>query len=114
MITIYHNPKCKKSREGLEYIKKRADSINIREYLKDNLTPAELDEILLKSGFKPADLVRKQEDIFRNELKGRHFTDEEWKKIILENPKLLVRPIVVGKYRAVLAQPAEKGQEVMQ
>lgn len=113
MVTIYHNPRCKKSREGLAYLKSRTDAMVIREYLRDLLSSDELDEILLKSGLKPIDLVRKQEEIFKNELKGRHFTDNEWKKIILENPKLLVRPIVVGKYRAVIAQPAGKVDEVL-
>ena len=85
----------------------------IREYLKVRLTSEELDEILLKSGLKPVDLIRKQEEIFKKELKGRNFTDEEWKRIILENPNILVRPIVVGHYRAVVAQPAGKIDEVM-
>jgi arsenate reductase (glutaredoxin) len=113
MVTIYHNPKCKKSREGLEYLKSRTSQIHIREYLSDLLTSVELDEILLKSGLKPFDLVRRQEEIFKRELKGKHFTDEEWKRILLENPKLLVRPLVVGKYKAVLAQPAERVNEVL-
>jgi arsenate reductase len=113
MITIYHNPKCKKSREGLEYLRSRTDSFKMREYLKDKLSGGELDEILLKSGLKPVDLVRKQEEIFKNELKGKHFNDDEWKRIILENPKLLMRPIVVGKYKAVIAQPAERADEVL-
>jgi arsenate reductase len=113
MVTIYHNPKCKKSREGLEYLKSRTSQINVREYLSDLLTSGELDEILLKSGLRPFDLVRRQEDIFKRELKGRNFTGEEWKRIILENPKLLVRPIVVGKYKAVFAQPAARVDEVI-
>ena len=112
MLTIYHNPKCRKSREGLDYLKSKSDSIQIREYLRDPLTSAELDEIILKSGLKPIDLVRKQEEIFKKELKGKNFTDNEWKIIILENPKLLVRPIVMGRYRAVLAQPAGRIEEV--
>jgi arsenate reductase (glutaredoxin) len=113
MVTIYHNPKCRKSREGLEYLKSRTIEIKIREYLCDILTSVELDEILLKSGLKPFNLVRQQEEIFKQELKGKNFTDEEWKRIILENPKLLVRPIVVGRYKAVIAQPAERVEEVM-
>jgi len=113
MVTIYHHPKCKKSREALDYLKSRTSQIKVREYLCDLLTPGELDEILLKSGLKPFDFIRKQEEIFKRELKGRHFTDEEWKRIILENPKLLIRPIVVGKYKAVVAQPAERADEVL-
>ena len=113
MVTIYHNPRCKKSREGLEYLKSRTSRINVREYLRDLLTSGELDEILLKTGLKPSDLVRQKEEIYKRELKGKHFTDEEWKRILLENPRLLVRPIVVGKYRAVLAQPAARAEEVL-
>ena len=113
MFTIYHHPKCKKSREGLEYLKSRTSQVKVREYLSDLLTSGELDEILLKSGLKPSDLIRHQEEIFKRELKGRNFTDEEWKRIILENPKLLVRPIVVGKYKAVFAQPAAKINELL-
>jgi arsenate reductase len=113
MVTIYHNPKCKKSREGLDYLKSRTSQITVREYLRDPLTPEELDEILLKSGLKPYDLIRQQEEVFKKELKGKKFTDEEWKKIILENLKILVRPIIVGKYRAVFAQPAERANDVL-
>jgi arsenate reductase (glutaredoxin) len=113
MVTIYHHPKCRKSREGLEYLKSRTIQVKVREYLNDLLTSIELDEILLKSGLKPFDLVRQQEEVFKRELKGKHFTDEEWKRIILENPKLLVRPIVVGKYKAVIAQPAMRVNEVL-
>ncbi len=113
MITIYHNPKCRKCREGLDYLKARTDTYAIREYLRDYLTPDELEEILLKSGLKPVDLVRKQEELFKKELKGKHFAHEEWKRIILENPRLLVRPVVVGKYKAVVAQPAERIDEVL-
>jgi len=113
MVTIYHHPKCRKSREGLEYLKSRTIQIRVREYFSDLLTPGELDEILLKSGLKPFNLIRQQEELFKRELKGRHFTDEEWKRIILENPRLLVRPIVVGKYKAVHAQPAERVNEVL-
>jgi len=113
MITIFHNPRCKSSREGLEYLKSKTDSVKIREYLKDSITVDELDDILLKTGLKPVALVRKQEETFKHELRGKKFTDEEWKRIILENPKLLVSPIVVGKYRAVIAQPAERVDEVL-
>jgi arsenate reductase len=113
MITIFHNPKCRKSREGLNYLKSKTDSFFIREYLKDFLSADELEEILLKSNLKPIALIRKQEEIFKKELKGRQFTDEEWKRIILEYPKLLQRPIVIGRYKAVIAQPAERIDEVL-
>lgn len=113
MIKIYHNPRCRKSREGLEYLQNKTGDIDIVEYLKTGLTKEVLKEILLKSNLKPLDLIRTQEEIFKKELKGKSFTDEEWLDIIIENPKLLQRPLIVGKHKAVLAQPAEKTDEVV-
>lgn len=113
MIKIYHNPRCRKSREGLEYLQNKTDEIDIVEYLKTGLTKEGLKEILLKSNLKPLDLIRMQEEVFKKELKGKSFTDEEWLDIIIENPKLLQRPLIVGKHKAVLAQPAEKIDEVV-
>ncbi len=112
MIKIFHNPRCRKSREGLKYLESKTIDFTIREYLKEGVTEEELKEIILKSNLKPSDLVRSQEEIYKKELKGRKFTDEEWIDIILENPILLQRPIVVGKYKAVLAVPVEKINEL--
>lgn len=81
--------------------------IEICEYLKDGLTEDDLREILLKTNQKPFDLVRTHEEYYLKELKGKNFTDEEWIRIILENPKLLKRPIVVDRMKAVIALPAE-------
>ncbi len=113
MIKIYHNPRCRKSREGLEYLKSKTNDFEIVEYLKDGLTEDDLKEVLLKSGLQAVDLVRTQEDVFKKELKGKKFTDEEWVRIIIENPKLLQRPIVVSKHKAILAQPADRVDDVM-
>ncbi len=113
MLKIYHNPRCKKSREGLEALKQRTDDFEIVEYLKSGLTREMLDEILLKSNLKPIDLVRKQEDVYKKELKGKDFTDLEWKDIIIENPKLLQRPIIVAHQKAVLAQPTDRISEIL-
>ena len=113
MIKIYHNPRCKKSREGLEYLKTKTSDFKIVDYLKEGLNINILKEILLKTNCKPVDLIRKQEDIFKKELKGKQFTNEEWIDIIIENPKLLQRPIVVAKHKAVIAQPPEKINEMI-
>jgi arsenate reductase (glutaredoxin) len=107
MLKIYHNPRCRKSREGLNYLKNKTTGFEIVDYLKDGLTAEMLDEIFLKSNLKPEQLVRTQEEAYKKELKGRSFTKEEWKRIFIENPKLLQRPIVVSKQKAVLAQPPE-------
>jgi len=112
MLKIYYNPRCRKSRAGLEYLKAKNIAYEIVDYLHDGLTDAELHEILLKTNLKPINLIRKQEDMFKKELKGKSFTDEEWIKIIQENPKLLQRPIVIAKYKAVVGDPIEKIEEL--
>jgi arsenate reductase (glutaredoxin) len=107
MLKIYHNPHCKKSCEGLKFLQTKGVEFTIIKYIEKGLTLTELNEILLKLNLKPDKIVRTQEDYYKKELKGKKFNDDEWIQILLENPKLLQRPIVVGKYKAVIAQPPE-------
>jgi len=108
MLKIYHNSRCKKSRAGLAYLNENNIPHEVVEYLKSPLSSEELKKLLMKLNLKPADIVREQEEIYKKELKGKNFTDEEWIKIIMENPKLLQRPVVEGQTRAVIAIPPEK------
>jgi len=112
MITIYHNPRCKKSRAGLQYLQEKEIPHMVMEYLKTPLSKEIIARLLLKLNKKPNEIIRTQEEIYRKELKGKSFTDEEWIKIIIENPKLLQRPLVESKYRAVVADPPEKIDEL--
>ena len=107
ILNIYHNPRCAKSRNGLKYLQSKTTGYIISDYLKNGITIEELKEIILKMHVKPFELVRQNEVSFRKELKGRSFTDEEWLTIIVENPKLLRRPIILGKRRAVVGDPVE-------
>jgi arsenate reductase len=107
-LKIYHNPKCRKSREGLEILKLKSTNFEVIDYIKNGLKESDLKEILLKSNLEPHQIVRTQEELFKKELKGKNFTREEWITIICENPRLLQRPFVVGKTKAVLGDPVEK------
>lgn len=107
MYTVYHNPRCKKSRAGLQYVIEKKMDHQVREYLKDLLTEAELTALIMKLHIKPFELVRTQEEAYRKELKGLNLNDEEWIKVMVENPKLIHRPIVEGKYKAVVGDPVE-------
>mgnify|MGYP001438333650 CR=1 FL=1 len=107
MFHIYHNPSCKKSRAGLQLLKESGHTFDIVEYMKHPLTETEVEKLLVKLNKKPAELVRTQEDYYKKNLKGKKFEDHEWIKIILQNPKLLQRPIVEGQYKAVIGDPAE-------
>lgn len=113
MITIYHNPKCRKSREGLQYLHEKGLEYTVVEYLKTPLSREELKDILMKLNMRPVEIVRTQEDEFREKLKGKSFNDEEWITILLENPKLIQRPIVVKNHKAVLGQPVEEIDRLM-
>ena len=108
MITIYHNPKCRKSREGLQYLHDKGLECTVVEYLKTPFSRNQLKDLLMKLNMRPLEIVRTQEDEFKEKLKGKNFTDEEWITILLENPKLIQRPLVVRDHKAVLGQPAEE------
>ncbi len=107
MVTVYHNPRCKKSRAGLQYVIDNNMSHQVREYLKVPLTESELTVLVMKLNVKPFDLIRTQEELYRKELKGLNMNDEEWIKVMVENPRLIHRPIIEGKYKAVIGNPVE-------
>ena len=108
MVTIYHNPRCKKSRAGLQYLQSKTDEFQIVEYLKNPLTEEELKKLLMLLNKKPQEMVRTQEAVYKQQFKGKNFTDDELVKIMVENPKLIKRPIVVKGNKAVWGDPAEE------
>jgi len=107
MVTVYHNPRCKKSRAGLQHVIEKKLEHRVREYLKEPLSEAELSKLVMKLNIKPAELVRTQEEYYRKQLKGLNLNDEEWIREMVENPKLIRRPIVEGRYKAVIGDPVE-------
>ena len=108
MITIYHNPKCRKSRAGLEYLKEKGLDFTLVEYLKNPISREVLKDILMKMNVRPQELLRTQEDVYKSDFAGKQFNDEEWIDILLEYPRLVRRPIVVKGYRAIVAEPPEE------
>lgn len=106
-MKIFHNPRCSKSRAGIEYLNDKGVEFEVVEYLKSGISKEDIDEILLKTNLKPKDLIRTHEEYYKQELKDKNFTDDEWIKIIIENPKLLKRPIVLDRLKGVIAIPAE-------
>jgi arsenate reductase len=104
-IKIYHNPKCKKSRAGVEYLSSKGINFQIVDYPKKGVSKEDLREILLKLNVRPMDLIRTNEEIYKKQFKSKNFNDEEWIQIIQENPRLLRRPIIIGKYKAVIGDP---------
>jgi len=112
MIKIYHNPRCRKSRAGLAYLEGKGVEFEQVEYLKNPIDEEELKDILIKMNVRPTEIIRTQEDIYKKQFKDKNFTDEEWIKILLENPKLIQRPIILRGYKAVWADPPEKMEKL--
>jgi arsenate reductase len=108
MFKIYHNPRCKKSRAGLQYLQTKGVDPEIVEYIKNPISEEELKDVLVRLNKKPAEIIRTQEAIYKSDFKGKDFTDDEWVKILVENPKLIHRPIVVKGPKAVIGDPAEE------
>jgi arsenate reductase (glutaredoxin) len=113
MLKIYHNPRCAKSREGLNYLMQHGYEFEVINYIDSPIGIEQLKTILMKLNLKPLQIIRIQEEMYRKELKGKAFSDDEWIGIIVQNPRLLQRPIVESKYKAVIAVPPEKIQELV-
>jgi arsenate reductase (glutaredoxin) len=107
MLKIYHNNRCGKSRETLKLVQENAEDVQIIEYLKTPPTEEELREIIKKLTIKPEQLLRKGEAIFKEKFEGKSLSDEEWIRIMVENPILIERPIVIKDGKAVLGRPPE-------
>ena len=112
-ITIWHNPRCSKSRASYNLLKEHLGEFETREYLKDPPTHQELKKLLKMLGMKPRELMRKNEKIYK-ELKLKDESDEQ--KLIdamVKNPRLIERPIVIKADTAVLGRPTEKVAELL-
>lgn len=113
MIRIYHNPKCRKSRAGLQYLQERGIEFSTVDYLNHPLKEKELEKLLVKLNVKPEEIVRKQEEFYRKNLRGKQFNHHEWIRILVENPRLISRPIIERDYKAVIGDPVENIEEFL-
>lgn len=113
MVQIFHNPRCSKSRAGLQYLNDNNIEYTIVDYLKEGINAEKIKELAHKIGCNAIDIVRTHEEYYKKELKGKQFSEDEWFKLIANNPKLLHRPIMVNGSKAVFAQPADKVQEII-
>jgi arsenate reductase len=111
--TIYHNPRCSKSRETLALLEQADAKPRIVEYLKTPPTAAELKVIVAKLGIEPEQLVRKGEDIYKTRYAGKKLTAAQWIDAMVEHPVLIERPIVIKGAQAVLGRPPENVKKLL-
>jgi len=107
MIQIFHNPRCSKSRRGLAILEDSKKDFEVIKYLDDKLNAKQLKEIISKLDIKPINLVRKNEAIWKSEYKGKTLSDLQIIEAMVANPKLIERPIVVNKNKALVGRPPE-------
>ncbi len=111
---IYHNPRCRKSRETLKLLREHGIEPEIVEYLKHPPSEAELEHLLGLLGLEPEELMRKGEPEYRELVRGRDLDRQAMIRIMVQHPRLIERPIVVADdTRAVLGRPPENVLELI-
>lgn len=107
MLTIYHNPKCSKSRQTLELIKEHsAKELNVIEYLKTPLSQTEIESLLVQLSCSPIDMMRVKEAEFKEQnLDGAN--NNTLIAAMVNTPKLIERPIVSDGCKAIIGRPPE-------
>lgn len=107
MITIYHNPRCGKSRECVAHFESTNENIEIIKYLETPPSKEVIVALLEKLNYTPIELIRVKESIWIEHYKGKSLTDEDLIQAMVNYPILIERPIVVKGNQAVVARPLE-------
>ena len=111
-ITIYHNPRCRKSRETIELIREHGVEPYILLFLEDLPSKAAIKKLLAQLHLPVEDLVRKEEQEYKTRYKNKNFNEDEWIEILRENPKLIQRPVVIRGSRGVIGRPPENVEKL--
>lgn len=112
-VIIWHNPRCSKSRGALRLLQERGIEIEQRRYLDNPPTADELDAVLKRLGLSPQEIVRTGEALYKAlGLKDKTLSREQWLQTLSEHPRLIERPIVIYRDRAVVGRPPEKVLEL--
>jgi arsenate reductase len=113
-MKVYHNPSCSKSRLCVDYLSNANHDFEVHNHLKNPLSASELKDLLTKLNLKPSQLVRRKEVIFKEAQKAAMLTEDEILQLMVDNPKLIERPIVEVNGNAVLARTIEALEPFLQ
>ena len=105
---IYHNPRCRKSREALKYLQDKGYDFEIKDYIKNLLSLEEIVELIESLNIKPIELVRKNEAIWKENFKNKDLDDNQIINALSKYPKLIERPIVTKGKSSIIAKPIDK------
>lgn len=107
-LKILHKTNCSTSLKALALLKENTDeTIDIVEYIKDTPTAKELKAILKMIGIKAHDLLRKKEPLYKENFAGKKLTESQWIKVMVANPILIERPVIIKKDKAIIGRPPE-------
>ena len=113
MTTIWHNPRCSKSRQALALLEERGAKITIRRYLDEPPTLTELQDAQSKLALPAIDMIRTGEAAFKEMGLSKSDPDETLLKAMAEAPKLIERPVIFSGDKAVIARPPEKALDIL-
>ncbi|MEO3680328.1 arsenate reductase (glutaredoxin) [Rheinheimera fenheensis] len=114
MFTIYHNPRCSKSREALSLLQQHSEHISVIEYLKTPPSEAELTSLLKKLNISARQLLRNKEDEYQQlALDNMALSEQQLVRAMSQHPKLIERPIVVHGERAVIGRPLSNVESLL-
>jgi arsenate reductase len=113
MTTIYHNPRCRKSREAIQILQQANEPVEIVLYLNDPISEDALKKIIQQLGVSAIDLVRKNETIWKESYKNKSHTEDELITAMVNNPKLIERPIAIKNGKAIIGRPPSEVLKVL-
>jgi len=113
MVTVYHNPRCSKSRQTLDLLKSQGIDAELVLYLETPPNTAELAGLVKKLGISAQQLIRQSEQVYKDNFRNIEMTEEQWLEAMNKHPKLIERPIVVNGDRAALGRPPENVLEIL-
>jgi arsenate reductase len=109
MITLYHNPRCSKSRDALALLREHGHEPEVVLYLETPPTTKQLKVLLAQLGISARELLRKGEDAYKElNLANEKLSEAALVKAMVENPKLIERPIAILGDKAVIGRPPAK------
>ncbi|QQX76367.1 MULTISPECIES: arsenate reductase (glutaredoxin) [Aequorivita] len=113
MITFYHNPRCSKSRQALNLLEEKGETIEVVRYLETPPSHQELKQVIELLGIAPIDLVRTQEEVWKTTYKNKNLSDEQIIDAMVQNPKLIERPIAIKGTHAIIGRPPQQVLDIL-
>jgi len=112
-ITIWHNPRCSKSRNALNLLEEKNIEANVVKYLDETPSKDELKDILNKLNMTAQELMRKGETIYKELALENETNEDKLLEAMINNPKLIERPVIIKGDKAVIARPIENLEELL-